>query len=161
MLRTVKVSSYVLSIGVVTGMLVGTPERLHAQQTSAAPVRVTNSASAPVPVTGNVTATVAGDVNATVTGNVNATVSGNVNATVTGPVALASGATVTVGNSTNSPVPVVDVGSARLPLQGPLRSCVFDYTHGACGVDAYARSPRLSARRRACDGVSRRHPISA
>ena len=119
----------------------GTPERLHAQQTSAAPVRVTNSASAPVPVTGNVTATVAGDVNATVTGNVNATVSGNVNATVTGPVALASGATVTVGNSTNSPVPVVDVGSARLPLQGPLRSCVFDYTHGACGVDMYTVPP--------------------
>ncbi len=106
-----------LALGIVAGgVSIIVPER--AAATAAAAVQVVNTAANPVPVTGNVTASL----------------SGPVTATVSGPLTLASGSTVTVGNSALNPVIVQDAATARQPVFGG-NGCFF--SGAGCAVDLY------------------------
>ncbi len=106
-----------LALGIVAGGIsIIVPER--AAATAAAAVQVVNTAANPVPVTGNVTAAL----------------SGPITATVSGPLTLASGSTVTVGNSALNPVIVQDAATARQPVFGG-NGCFF--SGAGCAVDLY------------------------
>ena len=106
----VGVVALVATIGVLTFM---NPDSGQAQN-GTAPVRVVNT---PLPISGNVSASV----------------TGNVSATLSGPVSLQPDTVVNIGNSETAPVPVRDVASAKVPVQG-FAGCFYN-ANGSCLVD--------------------------